>query len=420
MSIYRKWNKSSQTQDWYIDYRFHGRRIRERIGPNKALAQTVLRKRLVEVAEGRFLAKPQEIRTTLAEMATLYMENHAKPAKRSWWRDGLILKSLIKHFGDVRLTEITALKIEAYRAERKLHVKDSTINRETAVLKCLYNKAIAWGKATDNPVKRVKQFKENNTRTRFLEKGEIDALLKVCPDWVRPIVLVALHTGMRKGEILNLAWDDIDFKNGLIRVRDSKSKEGRIIDMSAPLTQTLKALPKDADSPYVFPGKRGQLAKVRGRIRSQFTAALSQVGIKDFRFHDLRHTFASHLAMHGVDLFTIGAFLGHKSGYRMTQRYAHLSPQHRQKAIHALDGLTQAIQPRRTPQPGSTSQMDTHMDTWAETNVFEHAEQFGKLQVNSAQSSHRVGWQSGQMHWSVKPAGYALRRFESCPNHTLF
>ncbi len=351
MGVIRKWNKSGEAWNYYIDYRFRGRRIRERIGPSKTLAQTVLRKRQVEIAEGRFLDKPKNSNAGLGEMIRLYLENYAKPSKRSWKDDARILKGFLNYFGNVGLSSITPLRVESYRADRKGSVKDSTINREVTILKGLFSKAVSWGKNAENPVKKVKLFKENNARTRFLEKGEIELLLKASSDWLRPIVMTALHTGMRKGEILNLTWDDVDFGNRILRVRDSKSKEARSIDMSLPLVSTLKALPQNAGSPYVFPDKRGNRAGLFGRIRGQFLRAVTSAEIKDFRFHDLRHTFASHLAMQGVDLFTIGAFLGHKSGYRMTQRYAHLSPRHRQKAIQALDGLTSSIK------------MDTQVDT---------------------------------------------------------
>ena len=375
MGVFRKWNKSGQAWNYYIDYRFQGRRIRERIGPSKTLAQTVLRKRQVEIAEGRFLNKPKNSNTGLGEMIRLYMENYAKPSKRSCKDDARILKGFLRYFGNIGLSSITSLRIESYRADRKGAVKDSTINREVTVLKGFFSKAVSWGKSAENPVKKVKLFKENNTRTRFLEKGEVELLLESCSDWLRPIVITALNTGMRKGEILKLAWDDVDLENRLLRVRDSKSREARAIDMSLPLVATLKALPKNADSPYVFPDKKGNRAGLFGSIRGQFSRAVKSAGLKDFRFHDLRHTFASHLAMQGVDLFTIGAFLGHKSGYRMTQRYAHLSPRHRQKAIQALDGLTSSIE------------MDTPVDTWR----FSQDPQSGKKPLFS-EVKNDIGW----------------------------
>ena len=379
MSVYQKWNQTAQRWDYYIDYRHQGRRIREKIRPNKTLAQTVLRKRLVQIAEGQFLAKPRQIQTRLEEMIRLYVDNYAKPSKRSWKDDERLLKGFKRYFGNINLAEITPLRIESYRADRKSKVKDSTINREVTALKGMFSKALIWGKASENPAKKVKLFKENNSRTRFLEKGDIAGLLAACSDWLRPIVIVALNTGMRKGEILALAWDDVDFQNKLVRVRDSKNKEARTIDMSLALIETLRGLPQHQDSPYVFPDRHGEKSDIFGRVRGQFERALTAAKIKDFRFHDLRHTFASHLAMQGVDLFTIGAFLGHKSGYRMTQRYAHLSPQHRQKAIRALDGLTGAIR------------VDTQVDTWAENGRMREAEAFAKISADNYQKSDS-GW----------------------------
>ncbi|MCL5671226.1 MAG: phage integrase SAM-like domain-containing protein [Acidobacteria bacterium] len=167
MGVYRKL-KSDGSWDWYIDYRFQGRRLRERIGPNKAQARTVLQKRRVEMAEGKFLEKRRESKTTLAEMAKLYLDNHAKPAKRSWKDDKRLLDGFVEYFGDIRLSEITPLTLENYRRDKKTPDKkgkklaDATLNRHMAALKTMFSKAVEWGKAASNPVKTIKLYHENN------------------------------------------------------------------------------------------------------------------------------------------------------------------------------------------------------------------------------------------------------------------
>jgi len=366
MGLYRKWNRSAESWDWYIDFRFQGQRIRERVGPNKTLAKSVLGKRKTEIAEGKFLERRKEIRTTLADMIALYINSYAKPSKRSWKDDERMLNGWLAYFGNVRLSEISPLKIEGYRAARKVNVSVATVNRELAVLRTMFSKAISWDKATVNPAKLVKPYKENNIRTRFLEKGEIDALLIACSEWLRPIVTVALNTGMRRGEIISLAWDDVDFMHGLIKVRDSKNRSPRFVDMSLPLIETLRVLPKNPDSPYLFLGVGEKRVSVLGRLRREFENALTLAGVLDCTFHTLRHTCASHLAMAGVDLLTIGAILGHRSGYVMTQRYAHLSNEHKAKAIRALDTLT------------CTTKMDTLMPPEGSGGPFSAAEAFAK------------------------------------------
>ncbi len=248
------------------------------------------------------------------------MDNHAKPAKRSWEDDQRILDGFVKYFGNVRLSEITSLKLENYRRDKKSGVSDSTVegkkkkisntttNRHMAALKTMFSKAVEWGKTTENPAKRIKFYSENNARTRFLERGEITALLTACPSWLKPIVTVAIHAGLRKGEIVNLNWDDIDFKNMVLRVRDSKNKSPRYVPMSLPLAGALRAIKRTPDSPYVFAcDDRTQLY---GRIRYAFEETVKDAGLSgDVVFHSLRQSFASHLVMKGVDLLTVDTLM---------------------------------------------------------------------------------------------------------------
>ncbi|PIV52714.1 MAG: hypothetical protein COS17_07820 [Elusimicrobia bacterium CG02_land_8_20_14_3_00_37_13] len=212
----------------------------------------------------------------------------------------------------------------------------STVNRELALLKHIYTKAIEWGKVTENPVKKVKLFKEDNQRVRYLEKGEIKMLLDTCKDYMKPIVITALYTGMRLSEILNLTWDDIDFTRGIITVRITKNNEKRYLPMNTELRNTLEYLKKNCnlDSPYAFCNSKGdKFAKYT--ISHRFNKVIKELGIKDFCFHCLRHTFASHLVMSGADIVTIQRLLGHKT-LAMTLRYSHLSPNFMQSTIECL------------------------------------------------------------------------------------
>ena len=202
-------------------------------------------------------------------------------------------------------------------------------------MKCLFNKAIAWSRYSGkNPVKGIKLFKEQ-PRLRFLEKEEIFKLLANCDEHLKPIVLVALHTGMRKGEILNLKWHDIDFKRDIAYLYQTKNEESREIRINNEVKSTLLKVKKHPDSSYVFCNKNGE---PYGDIKKSFFTACKKSGIiknSSFRFHDLRHTFASHLVMSGVDLNTVRELLGHKT-LDMTLRYSHLSPDHKKRAVDLL------------------------------------------------------------------------------------
>ena len=382
MGVYQKWHKSSSESVWFIDYRFEGRRLREKIGPSKTLALSVLRKRKVEIAEGKFLEKRREFQTTLAEMAALYVENYARPSKKTWDDDKRILEGFVRHFGNVRLSTITPLKLESYRADHKARLKPATLNRHIAAIKTMFSKAIEWGKATENPALKIKLYVENNARTRFLEKGEITSLLESCPEWLRRIITVAVCSGMRKAEVLGLTWDDVDFQNMVLRVRDSKNGSPRFVPMSLPVLETLRAIRKAPDSPYVFASEGGR-ARLYNQVCYAFGKAVEQTKLKDVVFHTLRHSAASHMVMKGVDLSTVAVLLGHKSGTKMTERYSHLSPNHKTKAIKALDGLLS----------GPTVQMDTQVDKPVSEGPLAKAEAFAKIDgtVNTISTLLRDG-----------------------------
>ncbi|MBU0881350.1 MAG: site-specific integrase [Candidatus Omnitrophica bacterium] len=196
----------------------------------------------------------------------------------------------------------------------------------------MFNKAIEWGKADENPVRKVKLFKENNKRIRYLEKEQIRPFLDACVPHLKSIVIVALHTGMRKSEIFGLKWQNIHLEREIIYILQTKSGERQQVPMSNIVQKTLISVPKHPDSAYIFCNKDG---RPYTNVRKSFDAALKKCGIIDFHFHDLRHTFASQLVMAGVDIKTVQELLRHKS-IEMTMRYAHLSPDHKKKAVDIL------------------------------------------------------------------------------------
>ena len=240
-------------KSWYIDYYDqHRRRRREKIGPNKRQAELVLQKRKVQVAENKFLDIKRTEKIKFKDMANLYLENYSKPNKRSWTRDETCIKNLNPYFGEKYLSEITPLDIERYKKERRQKVSARTVNIEVKCLKAIFNKAISWGKAIENPTNKVKLFKENDKRLRYLEKDEIKSLIRACPDHLRPIVVTALNTGMRKKEILNLKWEDIDFKRKMIYLSDTKTNKKREIPISSLLMKVLIDIKKEKMGPTFF------------------------------------------------------------------------------------------------------------------------------------------------------------------------
>jgi integrase len=349
--------------NWHIDYRTpNGRRRREKIGTSKEMAKNVLRKRKVEMAEGKFLDVVKKEQIKFEDFAQDYLNIHSKQHKKSWVTDSFHIKDLGEFFKGKFLYEITAQDIEHFKLERlkqkvgklkegvkedkRKTVSPSTINRQLGTLRGMFNKAVAWDKLQVSPMKSVQFLKEPAGRLRFLETEEIVKLLSNCSESLRPIVVLAVFSGMRRGEILGLKWHDIDYKRGIITLLDTKNGQKREVPMSDTVKNAIIQVRKHPESAYVFCSEHGQ---GRHDIRKSFSTALKKSGITNFRFHDLRHSFASQLVMSGVDLNTVRELLGHKD-ITMTLRYSHLAPRHKQ---HAVDILSKKMDSFWTVEPNT-------------------------------------------------------------------
>jgi integrase len=234
----------------------------------------------------------------------------------------------------MRLTDLSPLLIEKYRAERlKSGVQKSTTNRELALLKKIFNLAIDWGFAAANPVLKVRFFSEkDNQKERVLSEEEEIRLLAHCSQNFKPIVITALNTGMRRNEILSLKWCEVDLKQRQILVTRTKAGRNRLIPMNDTLFEVLRSLKPVSKSEYVFTSSRG---KHFSTIRRAFTSACLRAGIKGLRFHDLRHTFGTRLIRSGVDIVTVQHLLGHYS-VTVTQRYTHTDAGQKRAAVNRL------------------------------------------------------------------------------------
>ena len=313
---------------WWIDFYVGGKRKRERVGSSHKLAEEVLCKRKLEIAEGKYFPLRQSKTITFTDMADLYWELHARQIS-SAQVTGYTLKRLKGFFGAKEMDKITVPDILQYLNGVKERASAATANRHHNTLRAIFNRALEWEKYDGkNPAAKVKQFRVENSRTQFLENSDITRLLAACDAEIQPIVTLALLTGMRRGEIVNLRWEHIDLTNGAIHVLKTKSGEPREIPIAPKLRALLESIRK-GDGGSVF----GLSTRV---INTRFSMALKLAGITNFRFHDLRHTFASHFVMRTNDLPSTQKLLGHKSP-RMTQRYAHLSKGHLQVEMQVFD-----------------------------------------------------------------------------------
>jgi integrase len=333
MSLYQR------GKSWYYDFLYRGERHTGCIGPvSKTVAKEVLAKKKAEAVEGRYELPSKKPTPKLEEFAKEYFAYYrANRRPQSVQRHATAYRALQPIFGHIRLSEISPLAIERYKRRRKENgVSEVTVNRELALLKNLFTKAVEWGKTGENPVKKVRFYRENNARTRFLLDDEETRLLAHCKPQLKPLVITALHTGFRASELCSLTWHDVDFLRHTVTVQAGYAKNGesRTIPMNEVLTTTLKAVKlQNADGEKVFCNRQGMPYR---SFRTTFERAIRLAGIADFTFHDLRHTFASRLVMAGVDLPTVKELLGHKD-ISMTMRYTHLSSDHKQAAVKKLE-----------------------------------------------------------------------------------
>jgi len=336
-SVYLRKTKRGNDR-WYIDYHEDGNRVREvaRNAQSKAEAVLYLKEKVSE-AFARVSSPHVKRQITFAELGETYLQNYAKSNKKSWKDDEYRIEANLKpFFGDKLLKDITPLIIENYRTERLASpVTKSTVNREITIMKRMFNLAIDWNFADVNPVLKVKLFSEKDTqKQRILSEEEETKLLAVCIDYLNPIIVTALNTGMRRGEILNLNWKQVDLNKRQIRVEQTKSGKTRIIPINDDLLQALLIEKESSgDSEYVFPNPKTGRPYVD--VKKKFKEACGKVGIKDLRFHDLRHTFATRLLASGVDIVTVRDLLGHFS-VRITQRYTHSNQDQKREAVQKL------------------------------------------------------------------------------------
>jgi len=320
---------------WYIDYSFQGKRIRVKIGKSKEMAELALKEIEVKRAKGEFTGIVELTKIKFKVLAKKYLEfSKANKSENSYRTDKGFVKNLMAQFGEEEIIRITALDVENYQMARKNEVSNITINHEITCLKHMFNKAIDWKYITQNPLSSVKKLKEPPGRVRYLRDDEIIRLLQCCAGHLKPVVITALNTGMRKSEILNLRWQNVDLDRGFLTLRETKNNQVRTLPINKTLYRQLTKLNGKNGSEYVFTYEGRRLKNVK----RSFMTALKLANIKDFRFHDLRHTFASRLVMAGENLKTVQELLGHKD-IKMTMRYSHLSVAHKQKAVNKLDSL---------------------------------------------------------------------------------
>jgi len=359
---------------WYIDITIGRRRVRRRVGTSRQMAELALKDTELRMIREEYEFDKRDI--AIDDLIDRFLEynrtNHRSSTTR---RYKSIMDHLRRYLADKRpdvimLSKLTPEVVEGYKTFRRDEwvnpngkpvngdapkeysrqgARARTVNLEIEGIKTMLNVARRWGYIKENPVMMVKPLKTDDKKpVRFLTLDECGELLDAATPEFYPVLFTFLNTGMRKAELVNLRWDDIDFERRTLAVRakeDWKPKTGeREIPMSDDLFSILREYrdnqkrPKKTD--YVFP-LMGH-GRAHNWLREELIRTARRAEIEDLtKVHTLRHTFASHLVMNGVDLPTVGKLMGH-SDVETTMIYAHLAPEHLTKAVSKLPFVKRA------------------------------------------------------------------------------
>lgn len=323
---------------YWIDYRdSNGRRHREKVG-SRTEAMTQFGRRLQEVADGKFVA-PRSRLATFRELAHVALEHKKlRLAPLSYETDIRRMQTLLPLIGSMPVEQMSGEKLEeVFAVMKRGGLSGSTVNRYRSLVSSVFSFALRSGRVRANPCARVKRYRENDSRVRYLRDDEEERLRKIIQaehPAREPEMDLALYTGMRRGEQFTLKWNDVDLDAGILTVRGKTGRRFIVVNSGVRKALEKLRLLKSKASEYVCPETKGDGQR---DWRRWLEKAAKKADVKNFHWHDLRHTFASRLVMRGVDIRQVQELLGHKS-ILMTMRYAHLSPDSRAAAAEKIVG----------------------------------------------------------------------------------
>lgn len=339
-------------KNYSIVYYVNGKQKWKSIGPNKREAEQALIEIMRQVHRGEY----QELKKiSFADFAHKWLNDYAegtvKPSTYSSYKH-IIQTHLILYFGDFQLRNITPDIVQGYvsRKMRQGVLSPKTINNTLVPLKKMLKHAVRWGYLRQNPAQHVEKPRVEPVEMSFLTPGEVGLFLKeVNPDYY-PLFLTAVLTGMRRGELLALKWDDVDWNSSTIFVRRSLYKGGFVTPKSKTSRRTIVISPRLRDvllahkinssadkNNLLFCTSKGKPLEPDNLVKRQFLPALHRAGLRRIRFHDLRHTYTALLISQGENIKFIQNQLGHASIQTTLDRYGHLLPEANTQAAKRLD-----------------------------------------------------------------------------------
>jgi integrase len=270
---------------YWVAIRVNGKLYRKSTGKTTKREAIDFLDELKNEAGHNKLPDAKRINYKFAELAQKY--NAFVAIQKGYKSKKTFIRQLVEEFGNLDINDLNIMIVEQWQT-RLLKVRTpATANRKLACLKHMLSKAVDWNMASEETLKqmrKVKFIKENNRKLRFLNVDECQRLIACCPAHLKPIVITALNTGMRRGEILSLMWERVDLRHGFISLEDTKSGEGREIPINNTLRMMFEEMPHSIESVYVFTGKDGDPLT---DVKHSFTTALKKAEIRNATFHTL-------------------------------------------------------------------------------------------------------------------------------------
>ncbi len=311
---------------WWMRFTYNGKQLRRSTEvTDKKLAEKIYCKVITDIVEGKWFEINHNEDKTFSEMMQKYLTEHfPKKALKTHKRDKSLSFHLNQYFGHFRLNEISPRLIYEYKVKRHQDgVAPKTVNNELGISHAMNLAMKEWEWVDSNPVSRVTKERVHNEIIRWLTFGEERCLLDASPKWLREIIIFALNTGLRREELIDLTWDRIDIANRTFTILEQKNRGKDTLPLNEKAMGILikRNAVISTRNKYVFYNKNGNRFDPNSLSRS-FRVMVKKAGIEKFRYHDLRHTFATRLIHRGVDIYTVQR-LGRWKSIQMVMRYAH-------------------------------------------------------------------------------------------------